>query len=128
MPESLAGRRSDRLARTSGQTRRVTLVGRAKPAYSYGMTDRARGLRGGLFSFVLLLSTALSLVALPVSSAGAASSVVPLTDTMGRLHLSVAQQSAVGRTVKLQTGLAPSQVAVGDACGAASTGHASCMA
>ncbi len=92
------------------------------------MTCRARGLRGSLLSFIFLLSTVLSLAALPVSPAGAATSVVPLVKTMGRLHLSAAARSAAGRTVKQETGLAPSQVAVGDACGTPAAGHASCMA
>jgi subtilase family serine protease len=70
----------------------------------------------------------LALVALPVSSAGAVTSVVPLVNTMGGLHLSPAAQSAANRTLTQQTGLQPSQVAVGDACGTPAAGHASCMA
>jgi subtilase family serine protease len=76
----------------------------------------------------LLLTTVLSLLALPVSSAGAVSSVVPLVNTMGQLHLSGAQQSAAGQTVQQQTGVDPSQIAVGDACGTPIAGHASCNA
>jgi len=92
------------------------------------MTYSVRGHRGARLASTFLLSAVLALVALPVSSAGAVAPVVPLVNTMNRLHLSRAAQSAAGRTVKQQTGLAPSQVAVGDACGTAISGHASCMA